>query len=190
MLLLRFQSTLPVRGATRTRRRPPRRLFISIHAPREGSDRDTQRVQLRRVISIHALREGSDVGNQIHIWTYIISIHAPREGSDSICLDCRNSPVLIFQSTLPVRGATILLVKIVQIEGFQSTLPVRGATLEALTAENAELFQSTLPVRGATADNGCAVLQIVISIHAPREGSDASAERGPTLLWYFNPRSP
>ena len=36
-----------------------------------------------------------------------------------------------------------------------------------------ELFQSTLPARGATAVDGAVVFVDAISIHAPREGSDA-----------------
>ena len=56
---------------------------------------------------------------------------------------------------------------------------MRGATKRAARAFRLPQFQSTLPVRGAT------VLGIghhairLISIHAPREGSD----------WYFRPRS-
>ena len=78
-----------------------------------------------------------------------------------------------FQSTLPVRGATVnneLMVRqqIISIhapcEGsdpssprgaaaintFQSTLPVRGATLPPCQVSPPSEFQSTLPVRGAT----------------------------------------
>ena len=58
----------------------------------------------------------------------LISIHAPREGSDRI-LSYHTVYCLIFQSTLPVRGAT--LESICGMLGniqFQSTLPVRGAT--------------------------------------------------------------
>ena len=36
-------------------------------------------------------------------------------------------------------------------------------------------FQSTLPVRGATLDAGVILYAEVISIHAPREGSDRAA---------------
>ena len=56
---------------------------------------------------------------------------------------------------------------------FQSTLPVRGATVDWSPASVwMFLFQSTLPVRGATfrAVDGISCKQI--SIHAPREGSD------------------
>ena len=51
-------------------------------------------------------------------------------------------------------------------------------------------FQSTLPARGATAaaEDLCEVANI--SIHAPREGSDAPPCQIATGAAYFNPRSP
>ena len=55
---------------------------------------------------------------------------------------------------------------------FQSTLPARGATTKRRTKLYRGQFQSTLPARGAT--NGrplCATVKL-ISIHAPRTGSD------------------
>ena len=57
-------------------------------------------------ISIHAPREGSDCADTGVKKMTLISIHAPREGSDH----GRKSGILSdirFQSTLPVRGATI-----------------------------------------------------------------------------------
>ena len=60
---------------------------------------------------------------------------------------------LLFLSTLPARGATYTAFFILREEaGFLSTLPARGATTEGLFEAQKEL---------------------VISIHAPREGSDA-----------------
>ena len=60
--LSKFQSTLPVRGATQEGNTPGGNQDISIHAPREGSDLTTKSATLpRKVISIHAPREGSDV---------------------------------------------------------------------------------------------------------------------------------
>ena len=59
------------------------------------------------VISIHAPREGSDHFLMGQAGDHRpISIHAPREGSD----EGHAVPVVvknIFQSTLPVRGATL-----------------------------------------------------------------------------------
>ena len=56
---------------------------------------------------------------------------------------------------------------------FQSTLPVRGATWRAGTLwPSARRFQSTLPVRGATIEGVKVRNSWGISIHAPRAGSD------------------
>ena len=78
-------------------------------------------------ISIHAPREGSDGQLYPFVRGHVISIHAPREGSD-------------ISSVSFTRSASL----------FQSTLPVRGATVQRATVSAAVLFQSTLPVRGAT----------------------------------------
>ena len=115
-----------------------------------------------------------------------------------MCMDLEKA-TFSFQSTLPVRGATMRPGDLLFIEGtFQSTLPVRGATLPRKeTAEGGEQFQSTLPVRGATvsadeqsnrlyhfnprspcgerlAGLDCPHKNRTISIHAPRAGSDAA----------------
>ena len=55
---------------------------------------------------------------------------------------------------------------------FQSTLPVWGATRNFRTNFAFSLFQSTLPVWGATEYKQAAEDGVVISIHAPRVGSD------------------
>ena len=119
-----------------------------------------------------------------------ISIHAPREGSDVLII-CFWSLFCRFQSTLPARGAT-----------------------KALDTNKAPMqFQSTLPARGATLARRKSRWQSGISIHAPREGSDAVVKltellseqfqstlpaRGATsiltkncaIVLNFNPRSP
>ena len=84
---------------------------ISIHAPREGSDTWQWNYTTSTTISIHAPREGSD---QVYFMDSkresAISIHAPREGSDAR-LGGDVIPGSLFQSTLPVRGATANLSK-------------------------------------------------------------------------------
>ena len=55
---------------------------------------------------------------------------------------------------------------------FQSTLPARGATTAKLKMLDSELFQSTLPARGATRALNVGLAVGSISIHAPRTGSD------------------
>ena len=77
-----------------------------------------------------------------------------------------------FQSTHPVRGATIGCFVFLYFLKFQSTHPVRGATIDTDDRYHRYLFQSTHPVRGATCVDGNCIRPAVISIHAPREGCD------------------
>ena len=105
VVIMKFQSTLPARGATA-------HLFfllffgiISIHAPRTGSDASMSSCRWRSAISIHAPRTGSDDAFAVFIMRHIISIHAPRTGSDVWLLPSSHS-LFAFQSTLPARGAT------------------------------------------------------------------------------------
>ena len=82
-----FLSTLPARGATAVWLICLLLVSISIHAPREGSDLAVLQPVCR---------------------CCLISIHAPREGSDpNLCLISTGSAS--FLSTLPARGATLLL---------------------------------------------------------------------------------
>ncbi len=84
ILLTRFQSTLPVWGATIITITNMIMLIVSIHAPRVGSDKQ-YRVPLFKLAQV--------------------SIHAPRVGSDST-RSLSPDTISTFQSTLPVWGAT------------------------------------------------------------------------------------
>ena len=78
-----------------------------------------------------------------------------------------------------------------QIAEFQSTLPVRGATLKVFSTQyQAFSFQSTLPVRGATQILSILMSIFPISIHAPRAGSDLEQTVLRLAHRHFNPRSP
>ena len=100
-----FQSTLPVGGATPCQRRFFFQDWISIHAPRGGSDPLPPSSGAGERISIHAPRGGSDVLRTAAYSFASISIHAPRGGSDD---SSQETPTRswVFQSTLPVGGAT------------------------------------------------------------------------------------
>ena len=176
MIMRRFQSTLPMRGATRRLRARPRSPdAISIHAPRAGSDPvlgDLAREA--ETISIHAPRAGSDLFRHYSAQQY--ENFNPR----SPCGE-RPKPIPFpnfqtkFQSTLPMRGATFLPVLLpVSQRNFNPRSPCgerlygacccgsgrsdfnprspcgeRPPTSQELAAINQ--FQSTLPMRGATA---------------------------------------
>jgi len=104
--------------------------------------------------------------------------------------------MVMFQSTLPMKGATHIPNPFMDSAGvsihapnegsdldqafdmdkppkFQSTLPMKGATSRRLGSVAAQWFQSTLPMKGATT-NGSPPLyrSALVSIHAPNEGSD------------------
>ena len=53
-----------------------------------------------------------------------------------------------------------------------------------------EQFQSTPPARGATDSQIYLSVHAVISIHAPRKGSDNKSIKSPPIPLYFNPRPP
>ena len=95
-----------------------------------------------------------------------------------------------FQSTLPVRGATLLPLPVVRYLEFQSTLPSRRATNVIWCRKGAHEFQSTLPSRGATAQRyGYDVMSMTFQSTLPSRGATAdlaAVGRIPD----FNPRSP
>ena len=125
--VLRFQSTLPVRGATVHISQPSYTNIISIHAPRAGSDYDFGKSNIVEDISIHAPRAGSDMhGRAGRSPSRHFNPRSPC-GERLAHSNCMAS-VIRFQSTLPVRGATIAKCLLQSPGQFQSTLPVRGAT--------------------------------------------------------------
>ena len=120
----------------------------------------------------------------------------------------------VFQSTLPVRGATSpmrrtsrrrtisihapragsdpsRIASIVCGSVFQSTLPVRGATNRALWERSGHWeFQSTLPVRGATCFSACDCRAVSFQSTLPVRGATPSRTLREGVRCYFNPRSP
>ena len=127
-VIVAFQSTLPARGATRPR--DILELFFTHFNPRsphgERLARETQWTRAKHFnprsphgerlpkvilsteyvdISIHAPRTGSDLRLHRYPGCSLISIHAPRTGSD-VSISRIFMCVLVFQSTLPARGAT------------------------------------------------------------------------------------
>ena len=208
----RFQSTLPVGGATLNLYCFEPRLFISIHAPREGSDHlnhdeDKEAVEFQSTLPA---KRATALASR-YADSRDISIHAPREGSDkrgAALADHGNnfnprSPweerqgtteqqyiEFEFQSTLPVGGATGEKARMMSEWEFQSTLPAGGATNGLRQGGVVSQFQSTLPAGGATITDLINVVIFRISIHAPRGGSDKLIRPLEGDLSYFNPRSP
>ncbi len=73
---------------------------------------------------------------------------------------------------------------------FQSTHPLRGATLTGRKNGWYNGFQSTHPLRGATGDVAVHHLHGGISIHAPLAGCDPGGKVMRCRSCHFNPRTP
>ena len=185
-----FQSTLPAWGATfeavqggresgvsihaprvgsdvppRLEARPPP--HVSIHAPRVGSDPDTTNLILFETVSIHAPRVGSDSNLLVSSGFGKVSIHAPRVGSD----------------VHPARSRP-------RLSRFNPRSP-RGERQNATHSQvRHAMFQSTLPAWGATRVGQFSKGSWVVSIHAPRVGSDSPSTAANAVHPSFNPRSP
>ena len=161
-----FQSTLPVRGATR---RP--RLTYTLNPRSPCGER-------------HAARDGP--------------ICRPADFNPRS--PCGERQVLVrphtvrvqFQSTLPVRGATQRRQDRHAGEQFQSTLPVRGATFQRVFHDfHGAVISIHAPRAGSDAQTTIDIYtHLNISIHAPRAGSDDGYNAGDGSGSDFNPRSP
>ena len=119
-----------------------------------------------------------------------ISIHTPLAGSD-LPAGARTVSATNFNPHSPCgerRGEHERQAGIFQ---FQSTLPLRGATVREPIDGLANAFQSTLPLRGATSGLIRARNADGISIHTPLAGSDGPCTgRRRLSLRNFNPHSP
>ena len=197
LITLKFQSTLPARGAT----------FWKFSMIADADDFNPRSPHGER------LRQFQSIENR-----FIISIHAPRTGSDSLRRTAHAS-MCRFQSTLPARGATLFLATIsatssnfnprsphgerrfrggahltawgisihaprtgsdrrlrssaTRVDSISIHAPRTGSDrLVASRCCKATRFQSTLPARGATQRKRASGAGFDISIHAPRTGSD------------------
>ena len=193
-----FQSTHPLRGATQIVCVYCGAIDISIHAPLAGCDAPTFNLAFSGLnfnprtpcgvrlffclrmgydlhISIHAPLAGCDFAANATDATQKISIHAPLAGCDR--RERPNTPILTsFQSTHPLRGATINSAAPSATRIFQSTHPLRGATHAVVPAVHAGLISIHAPLAGCDSSTLTIASLIAISIHAPLAGCDRIAK--------------
>ena len=186
-----------MRGATTPSTATGSNAAISIHAPLAGCDPSVlRRPRLFRhfnprtpcgVRPFVSLAEKGDID---------ISIHAPLAGCDGPRCG-RKSETRPFQSTHPLRGATIKDVKGYEglynfnprtpcgvrrispqismfASSFQSTHPLRGATVSSVMPCNASIFQSTHPLRGATTHKSIAKEVTIFQSTHPLRGATSA----------------
>ena len=187
-----FQSTRPMRGATDPAVCPRWAAYISIHAPHAGRDsffRNLLSFNLR-FQSTRPMRGATyTIGGQ---WRSIqISIHAPHAGRD-----CRTSHEFpqaepYFNPRAPCGARRILNSMFDHPQGFQSTRPMRGATIAATVATPTIIFQSTRPMRGATPFTVCCCQRACLfQSTRPVRGATTIITEVEDLPLNFNPRAP
>ena len=146
-----------------------------------------------------------------HIPIHMISTHAPRTGSDTIFTMLllrisnfnprsthgerrqhydRTRYHLLFQPTLPARGATRPTMTAARSRRFQPTLPARGATALDHVAQVLDCISTHAPRTGSDVYTHSGETVSVISTHAPRTGSDRPRTLCGAPSCHFNPRSP
>ena len=165
---MKFQSTLPARGATaRTPALAPCEP-ISIHAPRTGSDESVFR------------------GDSYYKDFNPRSPHGERRsGRDGLLVGKE------FQSTLPARGATSDRWQLYHnCKAFQSTLPARGATRASSHLRRGLPISIHAPRTGS--DNNGDEEPCVHAHFNPRSphGERRTSATTPPHTRHFNPRSP
>ena len=140
-----------------------------------------------------------------------ISIHAPRVGSDITAAISSSSSsdfnprspcgerllnmlsinfLLIFQSTLPVWGATQALKKTLGNIGISIHAPRVGSDWISTVPCGKCRISIHAPRVGSDHHETKANNQLAISIHAPRVGSDSNTPLVTGISSHFNPRSP
>ena len=167
----RFQSTLPLRGATVPYAANSSIASISIHAPLTGSDQYKIIVIERFDISIHAPLTGSDKPPQGIPDDRYISIHAPLTGSDRQTA-ARLLPGHDFNPRSPYGERPMFLALYFLAPNFNPRSPYGERRWRAGEPLYLSGFQSTLPLRGATGADAFDEFFQGISIHAPLTGSD------------------
>ena len=190
-----FQSTRPMRGATRRRVCAADLFGFQSTRPMRGATSDFHGNFVWVEVSIHAPHAGRDPTLYRLNDMCEVSIHAPHAGRDlQFIIQCPR--YRMFQSTRPMRGATGEDFFEAVPKGFQSTRPMRGATgrfrngfvpprsfnprapcgarpESSLTLGTTLSFQSTRPMRGATRHSSKIFFACVFQSTRPMRGATA-----------------
>ena len=128
-VLQEFQSTRPVRGATwRLGRDPLHRIFQSTRPVRGATADNVAKAILDALFQSTRPVRGATVGKQVQQLDCLISIHAPRAGRDHGIL-ISTKFVMYFNPRAPCGARLTYSSATATPARFQSTRPVRGATI-------------------------------------------------------------
>ena len=179
----------PLAGSDRGTAPTPADQFISIHTPLAGSDLAWRAENHRRNISIHTPLAGSDSGQHDLGAVHQISIHTPLAGSDALQRRAPETEMISIHT--PLAGSDLVeRVPSALILEFQSTLPLRRATIRCpFLARIPPDFNPHSPCGERLIFGGCFGGE-QISIHTPLAGSDITPFTCSRIACNFNPHSP
>ena len=167
-----FQSTLPVGGATCCTNLGYKYLIFQSTLPVGGATRNPEHDVLYLLFQSTLPVGGATYRHVYYLPHNTISIHAPRGGSDAWKLPSRTLPPY-FNPRSPQGERQLITSRPFNTTRFQSTLPAGGATDANTHNDQKMLISIHAPRRGSDlrvqANLDCCCK---ISIHAPRRGSD------------------
>ena len=212
LIFIVFQSTHPLRGATRRSTSKLQVSIISIHAPLAGCDK----IQATKIRLSRYFNPRTPCGVRLRPCLLIsvlgyfnprtpcgvrrplpprfpqhnrISIHAPLAGCDLL----RRAPMSTRTISIhaPLAGCDfVMILTEAALADFNPRTPC--GVRHAMERERCggQAFQSTHPLRGATARTQIERSGTHISIHAPLAGCDVCPAAERTTAENFNPRTP
>ena len=187
---MKFQSTHPLRGATKFMPTKLPNISISIHAPLAGCDPSFGtkaachcHFNPRTPCGVRPKRPKNFVSGENFNPRTPCGV---RHGKFS-----RQNLGVSFQSTHPLRGATgRTLFVLVFRQHFNPRTPCGVRPVPVSFEKPWASFQSTHPLRGATDNKLYLREQLGISIHAPLAGCDRYHYTASLSPCHFNPRTP
>ena len=189
-LVLKFQSTLPMRGATQLIFHLLDYYRISIHAPHAGSDFVETSLGYSPWISIHAPHAGSD-WLPINKHTGGLYFNPRSPCGERLSDYWVQGAMSRFQSTLPMRGATGVATMLAVIEFISIHAPHAGSDrIKKQKRHAGGDFNPRSPCGERRNAPVHARFFRHISIHAPHAGSDFGMPTTVPTTTDFNPRSP
>ena len=162
-----FQSTRPMRGATRRFRGYRQTLRFQSTRPMRGATMPRKAADAAAGVSIHAPHAGRDLKCRERLHACDVSIHAPHAGRDIVAGSGR-------------AGASC----------FNPRAPCGARRRQRRRQMRVFMFQSTRPMRGATGEKYDYGRTKQVSIHAPHAGRDRESRSSRVPPNGFNPRAP
>ena len=184
-----FQSTRPVRGATRHVWCVQNINAFQSTRPVRGATYNPNSVAPPEMFQSTRPVRGATGRNAAICASRSVSIHAPRAGRDRGAVSFSDFDAC-FNPRAPCGARLALWLCPCSVKKFQSTRPVRGATHHRQISCHLDGFQSTRPVRGATTEEASGHAGTAVSIHAPRAGRDSCHVSFILSVYGFNPRAP